>query len=67
MKESSASQRREKELYSVKTYLEASELAFRESADRTVASMTRAKRERRERTDNWELIQQWCCKPEQRL
>src|SRR5260370_7695732 len=29
--------------------------------------MTRAKRERRERTDNWELIQQWCRMPEQRL
>lgn len=29
--------------------------------------MTRAKRERRERTDNWELIQQWCHHPEQRL
>lgn len=29
--------------------------------------MTPAKRERRERTDNWELIQQWCRMPEQRL
>lgn len=29
--------------------------------------MTRVKREQRERTDNWELIQQWCRMPEQRL
>ncbi len=29
--------------------------------------MTKAKRERRERTDNWEQIQQWCRHPEQRL
>ena len=29
--------------------------------------MAGAKRERRERTDNWELSQQWCCMPEQRL
>src|SRR5258708_30362378 len=29
--------------------------------------MTGAKRERRERTDSWELIQQWCRMPEQRL
>ncbi len=29
--------------------------------------MTKAKRERRERTDNWKLIQQWCRCPEQRL
>jgi hypothetical protein len=29
--------------------------------------MPKAKRERRERTDNWELIQQWCRMPEQRL
>ena len=29
--------------------------------------MTRAKRERRERTDNWKKIQQWCRYPEQRL
>jgi len=29
--------------------------------------MTRAKRERRKRTDNWEHIQQWCRHPEQRL
>src|SRR5258708_40363792 len=29
--------------------------------------MPKAKRERRERTDNWELVQQWCRWPEQRL
>jgi len=29
--------------------------------------MTRAKRERNARTDNWELIQQWCRHPEQLL
>jgi hypothetical protein len=29
--------------------------------------MARARRARRERTDNWELIQQWCRVPEQRL
>jgi hypothetical protein len=29
--------------------------------------MSKAKREQRERTDNWELIQQWCRHPEQRL
>ena len=29
--------------------------------------MAKARRERRERTDNWELIQQWCRHPEQRL
>lgn len=29
--------------------------------------MVHAKRERRERTDNWELIQQWCSYPEQQL
>ncbi len=29
--------------------------------------MPKAKRERRERTDNWELIQQWCRHPEPRL
>ena len=29
--------------------------------------MPKAKRERRERTDNWEQIQQWCRFPEQRL
>src|SRR6266700_2026959 len=29
--------------------------------------MAKAGRERRERTDNWELIQQWCRHPEQRL
>lgn len=29
--------------------------------------MPKPKRERRERTDNWELIQQWCRVPEQRL
>jgi hypothetical protein len=32
-----------------------------------VAVMTRAKRERRERTDNSSLIQQWCRMPKQRL
>ena len=29
--------------------------------------MPKAKRERRERTDNYHLIQQWCRTPEQRL
>lgn len=29
--------------------------------------MSKAKRERRERTDNWKQIQQWCRWPEQRL
>src|SRR5256885_15486724 len=29
--------------------------------------MAKTKRERRERTDNWEQIQQWCRHPEQRL
>src|SRR5215472_9094718 len=29
--------------------------------------MPKAKRERRERTDNYHLIQQWCHTPEQRL
>lgn len=54
----------------MKTWLEQANEPFalpRESADRTVAVMTRAKRERQERTDNWELIQQWCRMPEQRL
>src|SRR5437588_5674007 len=31
------------------------------------ASMPQAKRERRERTDNYHLLQQWCRTPEQRL
>src|SRR5260370_4013106 len=31
------------------------------------ASMPKAKRERRERTDNYHLLQQWCRTPEQRL
>jgi putative transposase len=30
-------------------------------------TMPKAKRERRERTDNWEQIQRWCQFPEQRL
>ena len=29
--------------------------------------MPKAKRERRERTDNYHLLQQWCRTPEQRL
>ncbi len=29
--------------------------------------MPKAKRERKERTDNYHLIQQWCRTPEQRL
>ena len=29
--------------------------------------MPQAKRERRERTDNYHLLQQWCRTPEQRL
>src|SRR5439155_21293201 len=32
-----------------------------------VAGMPQAKRERRERTDNYHLLQQWCRTPEQRL
>src|SRR6266516_2411061 len=32
-----------------------------------VARMLKAKRERRERTDNYHLLQQWCRTPEQRL
>src|SRR5439155_23593757 len=32
-----------------------------------VAGMPKAKRERRERTDNYHLLQQWCRTPEQRL
>src|SRR5947209_719934 len=32
-----------------------------------VAYMPQAKRERRERTDNYHLLQQWCRTPEQRL
>src|SRR5205807_5971747 len=31
-----------------------------------VARMLKAKRERRERTDNYHLLQQWCRTPEQR-
>src|SRR5215471_2267657 len=31
------------------------------------ASMPKARRERRERTDNYHLLQQWCRTPEQRL
>jgi hypothetical protein len=30
-------------------------------------TMPKAKRERRDRTDNYHLIQQWCRTPEQRL
>jgi len=37
------------------------------NTERMVAGMTQPKRERRERTDNWQLIQQWCRHPEQRL
>jgi hypothetical protein len=39
----------------------------RTSSEKRVTHARSAKRQRRERTDNWELIQQWCRHPEQRL
>ena len=39
----------------------------RTSSEERVNHARSAKRQRRERTDNWELLQQWCRHPEQRL